>query len=215
MIKSKRKGSVAIAWWMGLACVGGLGAFLGFSSTQIPVSVRAERKFSLSVDMDTFRQILVRTNATEAIVNHGGMKLLEETTESVDIDLKNDSRPLRNFLRGKSKANVSATKHLKVKLNDSQINANELLLTQDCRIQPENIRIVSTADGPSGDLRAYSTTLEATKGENGTDLILSIEMTVDVRVSWVFQSQAQVRVEQAANKTLEDQESSLRSLVER
>ena len=215
MVKSKRRGAVAIAWWVGLACVGGIGAFLGFSSTKIPVSVKAERKFHLPIDMDTFRQILVRTKATEAVVNHGGMKLLEETTESVDIDLKNDSRPLRNFLRGKSKANVSATKHLRVQLNDPQINANELLLTQDCRIQPENIRVVSTADGPSGDLKAYSTTLEATKGETGTDIVLCIEMTVDVRVLWVFQSQAQIRVEQAANKTLEDQEASLRSLVER
>ena len=215
MVKSKRIGSVGIAWWMGLAGVGGIGAILGFSSTQIPVSVKAERKFNLPLEMDTFRQILVRTKATEAVVNHGGMKLLEETTESVDIDLKNDSRPLRNFLRGRSKANVSATKHLRVQLNDPQINASELRLTQDCRIQPENIRIVSTADGPSGDLKAYSTTLEATKGEPGTDVVLNIEMTVDVRVLWVFQSQAQVRVEQAANKTLEEQEASLRSLVQR
>lgn len=215
MVKSKQIGSVGVAWWMGLACVGSLGVLLSFSSTRIPVSVNAERKFNLPIEMDTFRQILVRTKATEAVVNHGGMKLLEETTESVDIDLKNDSRPLRNFLRGKSKANVSATKHLKVQLNDPQINANELLLTQDCRLQPENIRIVSTADGPSGDLKAYSTTLEATKGETGTDILLSIEMTVDVRVLWVFQSQAQVRVTQAASKTLEDQEASLRSLVER
>jgi hypothetical protein len=215
MFKSKRIGSVGITWWMGLACVGGLGVFLGFSSTKIPLSVKAERTFNLPIDLDSFRQILVRTKATEAVVNHGGMKLLEETTESLDIDLKNDSRPLRNFLRGKSKANVTATKHLRVQLNDPQINASELLLTQDCRIQPENIRIVSTADGPSGHLKAYSTTLEATKGETGTDIALSIEMTIDVHVLWVFQSQAKIRVGQAANKTLEDQEASLRSLVER
>ena len=214
MSQSKRNASISFAWWLGLACVGGIGAFIGFSNTEIPVTAKAERKFELQVDMDTFRQILVRTKATEAIVNHSGMKLLDESTEAVDIDLKNDSRPLRNFLRGKSKANVTATKHLKVQLNDAQIDAKELSLTQECRIQPEMIRIVSTSDGPTGELQRYITTLEAVKGEAGTNVSLSIDMTVSVHVAWLFQSQAQVQVDLAARRTLEEQEEAIRSLIE-
>ena len=131
-----------------------------------------------------------------------------------DIDLKNDSRPLRNFLRGKSKANVTATKHLKVQLNDAQIDAKELSLTQECRIQPEIIRIVSTSDGPTGELHRYITTLEAVKSETGTNVSLSIDMTVSVHVAWLFQSQAQVQVDLAARRTLEEQEEAIRSLIE-
>lgn len=213
MDKARRNAAISFAWWIGLACVGGVGATLGLSSTQIPVAVKAERTFELRVDMDSFRKILVRNNATEAILNHGGMKLLNESTESLDIDLKNDARPLRNFLRGKSKANVSAIKHLKVQLNDPQINSSELFLTQECLIQPEIIHIVTTADAPSGNLTDYSTSLEAVKGASGTIVSLNIEMTVDVKVARIFQSQATVRVEQAANKTLEEQEEALRSLV--
>ena len=102
MLNTKRNASIGIAWWMGLACIGGAGAFFGFSSSNFSASVKTERAFHLDVNMDTFRQILVRTKATESILNHGGMNLLDETTENVDIDLKNDSRPIRNFLRGKS-----------------------------------------------------------------------------------------------------------------
>ncbi len=199
---------------MGLACIGGAGAFFGFSSSNFSASVKTERAFHLDVNMDTFRQILVRTKATESILNHGGMNLLDETTENVDIDLKNDSRPIRNFLRGKSKANVTATKHLTVQLNDPQINAKELFLTQECRIQPEIIRIVTTSDRASGDLKRYGTTLQAERDGLGTNIAVSLEMTVDVQVAWLFQSQAKIQVEKAANKTLEEQEKAIRMLVD-
>ena len=204
-----------MAWWFGLLSAGSLGvAAWGFSPTNCSVSVEANRAFSLHTDMDTFRQLLVRTKATEAILEHSGMELMDETTESVDIDLSNDSRPLRNFLRGKSKANVSATKHLKVKLNDPQISTTDLSLTQECKIGPKNIHVTTSADGPSGDLKSYSTTLKAVKGEQGTDVVLTIEMTVEVKVCSLFESQARSRVQQAANKSLEDQEEALRSLAE-
>ncbi len=214
MISINRKAVIGVGKWLGIACIGGLGfGAWGLSRSDCAVPVKAERKFVLDVDIDTFRQILVRTNATAAIIEHGGMKLVDEATDAVDIDLSNDSRPLRNFLRGKSKANVSATKHLTVRMNDPQLKASELLLSQDCHIQPEKIHIVTTSDQPAGELSLYNTILDAVKAGQKTELTLSLEMTVVVRVPRVFLSQAEARVQQAADKAMEEQEAAIRSLV--
>ena len=214
MFSKNRKAVISVGWWLGIACVGGLGfGAWGLSKTECAVRVEADRKFALDVDIDTFRQILVRTNATAAIIEHGGMQLVNETTEAVDIDLSNDSRPLRNFLRGKSKANVSATKHLTLRINDPQLNATELLLSQNCNIQPEKIHIVTSSDQPAGELSVYNTILEAVKAGNRIEVTLSMEMTVVVRVPRVFLPQAEARVQQAAEKAMEEQEAAIRSLV--
>lgn len=214
MFSNKRKAVIGIGWWLGIACVGGLGfGVWGLSKTDCAIPVKAERKFTLDVDIDTFRQILVRTKATSAIIEHGGMELVDETTEAVDIDLSNDSRPLRNFLRGKSKANVTATKHLTLRMNDPQLNASELLLSQDCHIQPERIHIVTTSDQPAGRLRVYNTILDAVKSGGNVEVKLSMEMTVDVFVSRIFLSQARAQVQQAAEKAMEEQGEAVRSLI--
>ena len=214
MFSKNRKAAISFGWWLGIACIGGLGiGAWGLSKTDCAVPGKAVRKFTLDIEIDTFRQILVRTNATAAIIEHGGMELVDEKTDAVDIDLSNDSRPLRNFLRGKSKANVSATKHLTVRMNDPQLKARELSLSQDCHIEPEKIHIVTTSDQPSGELREYNTMLDALKEGRKTEITLSLEMTVVVRVSRIFLSQAKARVQQAADKAMEEQEEAIRSLV--
>lgn len=214
MIQKKRNAMIHIGWWLGLACVGGLGfGAWGLSRSECAVKGTAEKSFTIDVDFNTFRQILVRTDATAAIVEHGGMKVIDESTDSVDIDLSNDSRPLRNLLKGKSKANVSATKHLTVQLNDPQLKASELKLSQECKIQPDNIHIVTISEQSAGELKTYKTSLDAVKVNDRTEVRLSLDMTVEVCISRLFLPQAEARVLQAAEKTLEEQESAIRSLV--
>lgn len=214
MISPRRNAVISIGWWLGIACIGGIGiGAWGLSRSEHSLRGVAERSFTMDVEFDKFRQILVRTDATAAILEYGGMKLVGETTDAIDIDLSNDSRPLRNALRGKSKANVSAIKHLIVQLNDPQLKATELLLSQDCKIHPDSIQILTTSDQPAGELKVYNTTLDAVKASHGTEVRLSMDMTVDVAVSRFFLSQAQSRVKQAAEKSMEEQERAIRSLV--
>ncbi len=52
----------------------------------------SRRQFTIQVDFDTFRQIMVRKNATEAIVSHSGMKLLDERVDDISIDLPKQHR---------------------------------------------------------------------------------------------------------------------------
>lgn len=214
MISPRRNAMIGIGWWLGIACIGGIGvAAWGLSGSEHSLRGVAERSFTMDIEFDKFRQILVRTDATATILEHGGMKLVDEKTDAVKIDLSNDSRPLRNALRGKSKANVSAFKRLTVQLNDPQVNATELLLSQDCQIHPDSIQILTTSDQPAGELKVYNTTLDAVKASHGTEVRLSMDMTVDVVVSRIFLSQAEARVKQAAEKSMEEQESAIRSLV--
>ena len=214
MISPRRDAVISIGWWLGIAFIGGIGfCAWGLSRSEHSLCGVAERSFTMEVEFDKFRQILVRTDATAAILEHGGMKLVDEKTDSVDIDLSNDSRPLRNALRGKSKANVSAIKRLTVQLNDPQVNASELLLSQDCQVHPDSIQIHTTSDQPAGELKVYNTTLDAVKASHGTEIRLSMDMTVDVVISRFFLSQAEARVKQAAEKSLEEQEKAIRSLV--
>ena len=214
MISPRRNAVISNGWWLGIACIVGIGiAAWGLSRGEQSLRGAAERSFTMDIEFDKFRQILVRTDATAAILEHGGMKLVDEKTDAVEIDLSNDSRPLRNALRGKSKANVSAIKRLTVQLNDPQVNATELLLSQDCQIHPDSIAILTTSDQPAGELKVYNTTLVAAKASHGTEIKLSIDMTVDVFISRFFLSQAESRVKQAAEKSMEEQERAIRSLV--
>ena len=214
MISPNRNAVISLGWWLGIAITGGIGiAAWGLSRSEHSLHGVAERSFTMDIDFDKFRQILVRTDATAAILEHGGMKLIDEKTDAVDIDLSNDSRPLRNALRGKSKANVSAIKRLTVQLNDPQVNATELLLRQDCQINQDSIQIHTVSDQPAGELKAYNTTLDSVRASHGTEVKLSMAMTVDVLISRIFLSQAEARVKKAAEKSLEEQESAIRSLV--
>ena len=214
MISPRRYAVISIGWWLGIAFIGGIGfCAWGISRSEHSIRGVADRSFSMDIEFDKFRQILVRTDATAAILEHSGMKLIDEKTDAVDIDLSNDSRPLRNALRGKSKANVSAIKRLTVQLNDPQLKATELLLSQDCQIHPDSIQIHTTSDQPAGELKVYNTTLDAVKGSHGTEVRLSMDMTVNVVVSRIFLSQAEARVKQAAEKSMEEQERAIRSLV--
>jgi hypothetical protein len=100
-----------------------------------------------------------------------------------------------------------------VELNDPQLNASELKLSQDCKIQPDHIHIETISDQPAGELKTYRTSLDAVKANDGTEIRLSLDMTVEVSISRLFLPQAEARVKQAAEKTMEEQESAIRNLV--
>ncbi len=214
MISPIRNAVISLGWWLSIALIGGIVlAAWGLSRSEHALHGVAERSFTMDIEFDKFRQILVRTDATAAILEHGGMKLIDEKTDGVDIDLSNDSHPLRNALKGKSKANVFAIKRLTVQLNDPQVNATELSLSQDCQIHPDSLQILTTSDKPAGELKAYNTTLDSVRASHRTEVKLSMDMTVDAFISRIFVSQAEARVKKAAEKSLEEPESAIRSLV--
>ncbi len=216
MPKQKRSAAIGTGWLIGFAILVAIPiAFFALSSTEKPIKATSEKHFVLDIEFDKFRQILVRTNATAAIVEHGGMKLIGEKVEALKLDLSKDSRPLRNAIAGKSKADVSAVKRLTVELDDPQLTTKELTLDQDSQIHPDSIHVSTKSSKPAGELLSYETTLDAKKSAHQTEVTLSVDMTIEVRVSSIFLSQAESRVQQGANQAVLDQESAIRHLAEK
>lgn len=201
-----------------LVCFGAVGVLaLLFALWRIDELANAgsERTFVLDVDFDKFRQILVRTDATASIVEHGGMRLTHESVESLELDLTTDSRPLRNAIIGKSKAELAAGKKLTVQLSDPQLDAHELALFQDSQVQPNEIHVRTESIRPAGKLRSYATTLDAVRDERKTVVTLSVGMSVDLYVSPLILHFAKGRIQNAATTALEQQEMAIRELVSR
>ena len=156
---------------------------------------------------------MVRKNATEAIVAHSGMKLLDEKVFDMSIDIPKQKRPVLNALLGRSKADLSASKQLTVSLEIPDIAAKELTLNQHAEIGSNKMDVNSEASGPAGNLEAYSTRLLATKFQAGTKVELTINQKVNVRVPKFFVSEADRRVQKSAADSTAEQEKAIRAFI--
>lgn len=210
--KKTRNASVWLALVVAaLIAVGLLG--WGMWSVEHIATGSSRRDFIMHVDFDKFRQIMVRKNATEAIVAHSGMKLLEEKVNDVSIDIPRQDRPILNAILGKAKADLAASKQITVSLENPDVGATQLTLNQHIDIQPNEIDVRSQATGPVGNLKAYSTRLHASKFEGVTKVELSIDQTLNVKVPQFFKVTADQRVQQAADDSTAEQERALRDFI--
>lgn len=156
---------------------------------------------------------MVRKNATAAIVGHSGMKLLSENVQNVELDTSRDDRPLLNAIRGKSKSEVSATKTITVGLDDPTLEATELVLNQVADIQTSQIDVVTKSKKPVGRLENYATTLKAVPDAQATLVTVTVDMSVRVRVPILFVSQADARVQQAADDAIAGQSAAIQQFI--
>ncbi len=173
----------------------------------------ATSSFDVECDFDRFRQIMVRKNATAAIVAHGGMTLLADQTRSLQVDTSVDDRPILNAIRGKSKANVSAEKQITVELIDPYVNADKLVLNQDVQINETGLMVNTTSREAAGNLQTYSTTLNAAPSGSSTNVELTIDMKVIVQVSPLFTSVADRRVQEATDRAIAEQRQALETFI--
>ncbi len=202
--------------WLLLAGIALLTAFvvgLGMWTVDHTSEGSSRRQFTIQVDFDTFRQIMVRKNATEAIVSHSGMKLLDERVDDISIDLPKQHRPILKAILGKAKANVSASKQITVSVDDTEIGVDQLTLKQFAEIQPEMMDVRTETVDPAGNLKAYTTRLRASKDEGRTKVELAIDQTIAVKVPRFFVSVADRRVQEAADKSTEEQEQAIRNFI--
>ncbi len=173
----------------------------------------SRREFTMEVDFDKFRQIMVRKNATEAIVAHSGMQLLEELVDDVSVAVPQQERPILNAILGQANANLSAKKRIIVSVDDPAIGVDKLTLHQTVDIQPESMDVQSNATEPVGNLQAYATRLRASKAAGGTKVELAIDQTIRVKVPRIFGSAADRRVQKAADNSTAEQEQAIRDFI--
>ena len=167
------------------------------------------RTFTIDMDFDRFRQILVRKNGTESIINYSGMKLLNQRLEDIAIDVSQDKRPVINAILGKSKAIVAAAKTLTVEMNDPSLGASTMHLRQVAEIEPSKIDIVTSSTEPAGKLEKYTSTLHAEPMGQFTQVTIGVDMTVRVIVPKLFTRRADSRVQDAADKAVVNQADSM------
>lgn len=199
---------------------GALLAAFGFGYWTIKAESRAvrghsERSFVVNTDFDKFRKIMVRKNATAAIVSHSGMELIDEQLEGVKVDTTGDDRPLRNVLRGRSQSELDATKQIVVSLNNPALDADRLSLTQQAEIEPSRLSVRTTANQPAGNLEEYETTLVAEPDGNDTRVQITVDQLVRVDVPRLFLTRAESRVQAAADETTRDQELAITAFIDR
>ncbi|EMI17406.1 signal peptide protein [Rhodopirellula maiorica SM1] len=172
-----------------------------------------QRSFVVDCDFDKFRQIMVRKNATAAIVEHTGMRLIGERIEGVVMDTSQDDRPLLNAIRGVTKTEVSAVKELMVQLENPMLEASELVLTQNADIHPDHIDVTTVSKGPAGRLKHYQTTLDAKPDPEGTRVALTVALDVLVNVPSLFKYRADAGVQQAADDAINGQAAAIEAFI--
>jgi carbon monoxide dehydrogenase subunit G len=200
---------------LGLVAAIVLGAIIAWNASVIEhvASGKQTKTFSVDCEFDRFRQIMVRKNATAAIVGHSGMKLLDERVQDIEVDTTADDRPLINAILGKTKSDVSAVKIVTVQLDDPTLEANELVLRQVADVEPTEINVVTQSTGAAGRLENYVTTLHAEPDAQSTKVTLTVDMNVRVKVPKLFVSRADERVQQAADEAIAGQAQAMQQFV--
>lgn len=173
----------------------------------------AEHSDEINVPYDEFRTMMVRNNATQAIVEHGGMQVIDEEVLKLQVDLSRDKRPLLNAILRKSKAKVTASKRVTVSVNNSDIQADRLVLMQNAEITPEQLDVTSFSEGPAGDLKSYRTSLHAEPNGDTTLVRVTIDMHLCKDLGKLFHNEAQSQLDAAAHTTAYQQCEALQQFV--
>jgi hypothetical protein len=172
----------------------------------------AERSFTLPLEFNEFKQIMMKPNANQAIVACSGMTLLEEKVLDLDIDMSRDRRPVLNALLGRSKSEVRAKKLLILKLDDPKLDVQQLSLTQHAHVKAGNLNVRTEAE-PTGKIAAYISTLEARKDGEHTVVAVTIDQSVRVRLPFFMINTATQQVQEAADTAAKDLEQSIKNFL--
>lgn len=211
-----RSASIVSRLGIGLALIVLAGAVVAWMFTPVTFVADAnqQREFVLDCDYRQFRKILVRKNATRAIVENGGMELIDQKLGGLTLDLRDDRRPIRNAIRGQSQAQLAASRTLKVRLTDPQIHAEQMELIQHADVENQSLTVSTEASQATGNLKQYQTNLLAKGQKDQTEVKLSVQMKVQLDIPRLFVSRARDQVQQAASDGLRQQEAALKKLVE-
>ncbi len=176
-------------------------------------SAAQKREFDLQVSYDKFRTIMVRKNATKAIVTHGGMKLISDGVDGVKLDLSKDDRPILNAILGKSKAEVDATKMLTVQIKNDHIDTEQLTLRSHAQINGDRFHVESKSIGEQGQIKNYVTTISAAPQGNATHITLTLDMTIQINLPKMFSGQADKGVAKSAEQSLTEQQAAITDFI--
>ena len=204
---------IAAVTVMSVIAIGVAVAFWSFGSVSHLATGEQQTTFEVDCEFDKFRQIMVRKNATAAIIGRSGMTLLDEQIHDMEIDTRQDDRPLLNALRGKSKSEVDAVKQITVRLVDPAIDADQLVLRQRAQIDLDSMHVETESKSPAGNLEDYRTALDARRRDERTEIRLTVALKVRVDVPKIFVDRADAEVQQSADDAIAEQQKSIEAFI--
>jgi hypothetical protein len=139
-----------------VSCLGIIGAAGAGLWNAVPCECLAvsqsEDACIINIPYQEFRTLIVRNDATKAILERDGFVLVDEETLELKIDFGDDKRPILNAIFGKSRSNVKALKRLVVGINDLYVGAVKLVILQNSKITPQEVCVESNSENRCGDI---------------------------------------------------------------
>jgi hypothetical protein len=214
-MQDSRFGHIGI-WFA--SCLGIIGATGAGLWNVVPCECRAISKYEdsrvIDIAYQDFRTLIVRNDATKAIVERDGFMLVDQEILELKIDFGDDKRPILNALFGKSKSNVKASKRLIVGLNDANAGADKLVILQNSRITPQEVSVESNSEYRCGDILKYVATLNARPVDAATSVRVAIEIEISKPLSPFLHSIAQTRLDRQVKESVDKQVIAINEFVQ-
>ncbi len=173
-----------------------------------PTVQTVERSFVIDEDFTKVRKILVRTDATKRIVTMtGDSQFVDQHWNAVGGGLDN-----LEFRDLKWKLELHGT--LILRTRDPYIGEHEIELSQEVKVDPDEVYSDVELDRPTERLRQYEMTTWFTRKADGRTLVrqrLKQEIVTDA--PWFAHFIADRRVYQSANRALENQEGAILKII--
>jgi len=185
---------------------------------EYPTRQSATRSFVIKEDFTKVRKIMVRTNAAKQIVTMGGgsefveQKWRDGSAKPGGKDL--GEALLRGVLSGNPDWQLELHGTLKVRTLDDYVGTNVVTLQQDVEIVPDHIQSDTKLIEGSERLLDYAMTTRLEREEDHTRVTLKLAQEIKTDAPWFAHGIADRRVLASVEKTLANQEDSMRQLIE-
>ena len=181
--------------------------FLAIPTSTLEVTSEAQHRFELDVRMPRVRKIMVRTDAVKKIVAMADATLLDQKWQNMKFE--------SNGSLLKADWQVNGEGQLSIQINDAYLGEQSIQLDQTVDVKPKRLYSTNKLVEPSKSIREYNSTLELIPDEEGNAVVAStLKVTVRTTASWLTKSYVRKEIEAAAPKSLEQQETAIRELVE-
>lgn len=187
--------------------------WLAFRPVHRSVEVSEQIAFRIPDAYSRVRAVLVRKDATRAILEHAGMRLIDQQIRGVQVDASQDRRPLLHAVLGNSQSELNAEKLITVEVTDPYASTDRLELLQTAVIEPEQLRVDTRSTGRRGNLTHYETSLHANSDGVDTAMTLTLAMGLQIEVPWVFSWRVPADAQLSAQQQLQGQRDAILSLM--
>jgi hypothetical protein len=172
----------------------------------------AKRTFTIDEDFTNVRKILVRTNASQQIVTMGGdSEFISQNLTPTSVGAGNLTDELLN-----PDWHIELHGTLRVRTKDPYIGRQILDLSQDVEIKPDYLDSKTHLGEPAGRLKIYGMKTRFFRDEETGKSNVELELTQQILTDapWFAHGIADRRVRASVEKTLANQETAIRKLID-